>query len=93
MLRPPRDILFYTLAIPTSALVWWGYRDSFKTFGSAATQAKNFLTKDLQLPQKYPHISYDGLSMRTIYPPPVADKPAEAPMMASEQPSYPPRRL
>lgn len=95
MSRPSRDFLFYTLAIPTSALVWWGYRDSFNTFGSLATQAKNFLMKSLPIPQKYPHISYDGLSMRTICPPPAEDKTAstEAPDKKDKPAGFPQRRL
>jgi len=95
MLRPSRDFLFYTLAIPTSALVWWGYRDSFNTFGGAATQAKNFLMKALPLPQKYPHISYDGLSMRMIYTPPIDDKTADADALdkKDKHTGFPQRRL
>ena len=89
MQLPSLDLLFYTLAIPSCALGWWGYRDSFKTFSSIATHAKSFFQKELQLPQNYPHISYDGLSMRPLNPPAVEDQQAKK----DKQTGFPVRRL
>jgi len=61
MSRLPRDLRFYTFAIPTAALAAWGYADSFNTFGAAMQNIKKLAKEHTQV--KSPGISYDGLIM------------------------------
>ena len=62
MTRLPKDLRFYTFAIPTAALAGWGYADSFNTYGNILQKFRHIVINDHS---KSPEISYDGLVMKS----------------------------
>ena len=65
MSRLPRDLRFYTFAIPVCALAGWGYADSFNTFNTGVKNFGDFMTKTFNNGSggRGPQIGYDGLVM------------------------------
>lgn len=65
----PRDLRFYTFAIPITLLAGWGFADSLNNYHNYNKlknyYVQNFLKTPSNTTRSHPSIGYDGLVLRS----------------------------